>query len=339
MVANGTFCLFFALILNFVIVHDVNYINKNAALLQPINISGIDEGEGKDQIDRKTSIRRLLQGGVKFIAWNELKLNTMVGRGHAAEVYSGTWKKTPVAIKKLRVSLSVSEQQEVFEDLIKECTLLSTLDHPNILTFIGLSVKAPNFAIVTEFMSRGSLWNILHPPSNQKEKIQLSWPLRVHIMKQIARGMSFLHACDPPIIHRDLKSHNILIDEKWNCKVADFGMSRVKFLTEKMTRVGTPQWMAPEVLRQESYSEKADVWSFGVVMWELITLRAPFAGHTPLQVITMVAHQNKILPVPVNCDPVLAEIMQKCWLQAFRDRPSFDEILYDLERVNVDSFS
>ncbi len=66
----------------------------------------------------------------------------------------GTWKKTPVAIKKLRVSLSVSEQQEVFEDLIKECTLLSTLDHPNILTFIGLSVKAPNFAIVTEFMSR-----------------------------------------------------------------------------------------------------------------------------------------------------------------------------------------
>jgi sterile alpha motif and leucine zipper-containing kinase AZK len=70
-----------------------------------------------------------------------------------------------------------------------------------------------------------------------------------------------------------LQSHNILIDEKWNCKVADFGMSRVKFLTEKMTRVGTPQWMAPEVLRQESYSEKADVWSFGVVMWELITLR------------------------------------------------------------------
>jgi len=67
-----------------------------------------------------------------------------------------------------------------------------------------------------------------------------------------------------------------LIDEKWNCKVADFGMSRVKFLTEKMTRVGTPQWMAPEVLRQESYSEKADVWSFGVVMWELITLRVSF---------------------------------------------------------------
>ncbi len=89
-VANGTFCLFFALILNFVIVHDVSYINRNAALLQPINISGIEEGESKDQIDRKTSIRRLLQGGVKFIAWNELKLNTMVGRGHAAEVYSGT---------------------------------------------------------------------------------------------------------------------------------------------------------------------------------------------------------------------------------------------------------
>ena len=107
MVANGTFCLFYALILNFVIVHDVNYINKNAALLQPINISGIDEvgaseanyyysiliqwlkDGSKDQLDRKTSIRRLLQGGVKFIAWNELKLNSMVGRGHAAEVYSG----------------------------------------------------------------------------------------------------------------------------------------------------------------------------------------------------------------------------------------------------------
>ena len=119
----------------------------------------------------------------------------------------------------------------------------------------------------------------------------LPWKLTLQIMRDTAAGMEYLHLHQPIIIHRDLKSQNLLLDKSWTTKVADFGISRVKGMTATMTRIGTPQWMAPEVLREEKYSEKADIWSYGVVLWELVTLRPPFDGVSPLAVIYNVANQ------------------------------------------------
>ncbi|PWA41625.1 serine/threonine-protein kinase, active site protein [Artemisia annua] len=119
----------------------------------------------------------------------------------------------------------------------------------------------------------GSLFRLL-----QRNTTKLDWRRRVHMAMDIARGMNYLHHCHPPIIHRDLKSSNLLVDKNWNVKVGDFGLSRIKhetYLTTK-TGKGTPQWMAPEVLRNEQADEKSDIYSFGVVLWELTTEKIPW---------------------------------------------------------------
>jgi tRNA A-37 threonylcarbamoyl transferase component Bud32 len=337
-VATSIFSFFLAFVLYFVFVHDTTYLRTQYALIQKEKLPDLNSELIETIPHSLQPIQKLVQDGVEVIPWSSLKIQSFIGRGHASDVYLGVWKKRKVAIKKLRIPSDLNEEKNLLEDLVKECTILSRLRHPNILCLLGLCTTPPNLAIVTEFMSRGALWNVLHPngPTSTIPPRELKWSIRLKIMKEVAKGMNFLHKLTPPIIHRDLKSHNVLLDEDWNCKVADFGMSRVKNLTEKMTRVGTPQWMAPEVLRQERYSEKADVWSFGVLIWELVTLQAPFLQYTPLQVISLVAHQGKKLQIPEHCPKILADIMKRCWIGAeqFRLRPSFEQILNVLEQID-----
>ncbi|PKI48073.1 hypothetical protein CRG98_031517 [Punica granatum] len=149
----------------------------------------------------------------------------------------------------------------------------------------------------------------------------------------IARGMNYLHHFNPPIIHRDLKSSNLLVDRNWNVKVADFGLSRLKhetFLTTK-TGKGTPQWMAPEVLRHEPSDEKSDVYSFGVIMWELATEKIPWDNLNSMQVIGAVGFMNQRLDIPKDLDPRWASIMESCWHNDPQSRPSFQELLEKLK--------
>ncbi|EHA8587981.1 hypothetical protein COCNU_scaffold003768G000030 [Cocos nucifera] len=130
-----------------------------------------------------------------------------------------------------------------------------------------------------------------------------------------ARGMNYLHNCTPVIVHRDLKSPNLLVDKNWVVKVCDFGLSRMKhntFLSSRST-AGTAEWMAPEVLRNEPSDEKCDVFSFGVILWELCTLQQPWEGMNPMQVVGAVGFQHRCLDIPDDIDPVIADIIKKCW--------------------------
>jgi tRNA A-37 threonylcarbamoyl transferase component Bud32 len=335
-VANSYYYALYAMMLFFVIRLDSKFWRMNSALLhsvQNFNIVGISTAE------KQRKINSLVNRGLTIIKWRDLTIMNYLGSGNFADVFEGSWKKTKVAIKKLKVPPNEEEQREILNDLIKESTLLSKLRHPNVVLFLGLCTEAPNFAMVTEYMSRGSLWSILHPGGVAKtSSAPLDWSQRIHIMKGIARGMNFLHNSDPPIIHRDLKSQNVLVDENWNCKVADFGMSRLKTLTATMTRVGTPQWMAPEILREERYDETADVWSFGVVCWELITGEAPFFGQSPLRVVSMVAHQGIKLQIPPNCPAAMAKLIERCF-QESRLRPSFPDLLEYLDDISPDEIA
>ncbi|EFH40244.1 kinase family protein [Arabidopsis lyrata subsp. lyrata] len=150
-----------------------------------------------------------------------------------------------------------------------------------------------------------------------------------------ARGMNYLHHCTPPIIHRDLKSSNLLVDRNWTVKVADFGLSRIKhetYLTTKTGR-GTPQWMAPEVLRNEAADEKSDIYSFGVILWELVTEKIPWENLNPMQVIGAVGFMNQRLEVPKNVDPQWISLMESCWHSEPQHRPSFQEIMEKLREL------
>ncbi|EEF29894.1 map3k delta-1 protein kinase, putative [Ricinus communis] len=148
-----------------------------------------------------------------------------------------------------------------------------------------------------------------------------------------ARGMNYLHNCTPMIVHRDLKSPNLLVDKNWVVKVCDFGLSRMKhstFLSSRST-AGTAEWMAPEVLRNEPSDEKCDVYSYGVILWELCTMRQPWGGMNPMQVVGAVGFQQRRLDIPDDLDPAIADIIRRCWQTDPKLRPTFAEIMAALK--------
>ena len=147
---------------------------------------------------------------------------------------------------------------------------MESLRHPNVVMFMGACTKFPNLAIVLEYCANKSLWSVL-----QNEKIPLNWEDKKRLSLEIARGINYLHCSPTPVIHRDLKSLNILIDESYRAKIGDFGWTRLK--GEKMTKkIGTFQWMAPEVITGDKYTEKADVFSFGIILWEIASRQPPY---------------------------------------------------------------
>ncbi|OIS96439.1 hypothetical protein A4A49_36467 [Nicotiana attenuata] len=147
-----------------------------------------------------------------------------------------------------------------------------------------------------------------------------------------ARGMNYLHHHNPPIVHRDLKSSNLLVDKNWTVKVGDFGLSRLKYETFLATKTGkgTPQWMAPEVLRSEPSNEKSDLYSFGVILWELATGKLPWDNFNSMQVIGAVGFMNQRLDIPEDVHPQWASIIESCWHSEPQCRPSFQELMEKL---------
>ncbi|OVA01750.1 Protein kinase domain [Macleaya cordata] len=259
------------------------------------------------------------------IPWEEIILGERIGLGSYGEVYRGDWHGTEVAVKKF---LDQDISGDALEEFRSEVRIMKRLRHPNVVLFMGAVTRAPNLSIVTEFLPRGSLYRLIHRPSNQLDERR-----RMRMALDVARGMNYLHNCSPVIVHRDLKSPNLLVDKNWVVKVCDFGLSRMKhntFLSSRST-AGTAEWMAPEVLRNEPSDEKCDVYSFGVILWELSTLQQPWGGMNPMQVVGAVGFQHRRLDVPDDMDPVVADIIRKCWQTDPKLRPSFSEIMAALK--------
>ncbi|XP_076928869.1 uncharacterized protein LOC143592996 [Bidens hawaiensis] len=261
------------------------------------------------------------------ILWEDLVIGEQIGQGSCGTVYHAMWYGSDVAVK-------VFSRQEYSNDVIlsfrQEVSLMKRLRHPNILLFMGAVTSPQRLCIVTEFLPRGSLFRLL-----QRNTTKLDWRRRVHMAMDIARGMNYLHHCHPPIIHRDLKSSNLLVDRNWNVKVGDFGLSRLKhetYLTTK-TGKGTPQWMAPEVLRNEQADEKSDIYSFGVVLWELTTEKIPWDSLNSMQVIGAVGFMNQQLDIPKDVDPQWASLIESCCCSDPQSRPTFQEILDKLREL------
>uniref|UniRef100_A0A7N1A6Q1 non-specific serine/threonine protein kinase n=2 Tax=Kalanchoe fedtschenkoi TaxID=63787 RepID=A0A7N1A6Q1_KALFE len=259
------------------------------------------------------------------IPWEEISLGERIGLGSYGEVYRGDWHGTEVAVKRF---LDQSITGESLEEFKSEVRIMRRVRHPNVVLFMGAVTRPPNLSIITEFLPRGSLYRLLHRPNNQLDERR-----RLRMALDAARGMNYLHNCTPVIVHRDLKSPNLLVDKNWVVKVCDFGLSRMKhstFLSSRST-AGTAEWMAPEVLRNEPSDEKCDVYSFGVILWELATMRQPWGGMNPMQVVGAVGFQHRRLEIPDDIDPAVADIIRQCWQTDPRLRPSFGEIMAALK--------
>ncbi|EEF33862.1 serine/threonine-protein kinase EDR1 [Ricinus communis] len=256
-----------------------------------------------------------------FQEWNidftELTVGTRVGIGFFGEVFRGVWNGTDVAIK---VFLEQDLTAENMEDFCNEISILSRLRHPNVILFLGACMKPPHLSMVTEYMEMGSLYYLIHL-SGQKKR--LSWRRKLKMLRDICRGLMCIHRMK--IVHRDLKSANCLVNKHWTVKICDFGLSRI--MTETPIRdsssAGTPEWMAPELIRNEPFTEKCDIFSLGVIMWELCTLNRPWEGVPPERVVYAVANERSRLDIP---EGPLGRLISDCWGEP-HERPSCEEIL------------
>ncbi|CAA0838406.1 Protein kinase superfamily protein [Striga hermonthica] len=263
--------------------------------------------------------------GVAEILWEDLQIGERIGIGSYGEVFRAEWNGTEVAVKKFM-------NQDISADALAqfkcEVEIMLRLRHPNVVLFMGAVTRPPNLSILTEFLPRGSLYKLLHRPS-----IQIDEKRRIKMALDVAKGMNYLHSSHPIIVHRDLKTPNLLVDKNWVVKVCDFGMSRFQYHTFLSSKsiAGTAEWMAPEVLRNEPSNEKSDVYSFGVILWELATLLVPWTGMNSMQVVGAVGFQGRHLEIPPTIDPLVAAIINDCWSRNPQERPSFAQIITRLK--------
>ncbi|XP_059784097.1 mitogen-activated protein kinase kinase kinase 20 isoform X2 [Balaenoptera ricei] len=257
------------------------------------------------------------------IKFDDLQFFENCGGGSFGSVYRAKWisQDKEVAVKKL---LKIE----------KEAEILSVLSHRNIIQFYGVILEPPNYGIVTEYASLGSLYDYIN--SNRSEEMDMD-----HIMTwatDVAKGMHYLHMEAPvKVIHRDLKSRNVVIAADGVLKICDFGASRFHNHTTHMSLVGTFPWMAPEVIQSLPVSETCDTYSYGVVLWEMLTREVPFKGLEGLQVAWLVVEKNERLTIPSSCPKSFAELLHQCWEADAKKRPSFKQIISILESMSHDT--
>ncbi|XVF00828.1 hypothetical protein REPUB_Repub04eG0035700 [Reevesia pubescens] len=253
-----------------------------------------------------------------------LKFENKVASGSYGDLYKGTYCSQEVAIKVLKPERINTDMQKEFA---QEVFIMRKVRHKNVVQFIGACTKPPSLSIITEFMSGGSVYDYLH-----KQKGVFKLPSLLKVAIDVSKGMNYLHQNN--IIHRDLKAANLLMDENEVVKVADFGVARVKVQSGVMTaETGTYRWMAPEVIEHKPYDHKADVFSFGIVLWELLTGKLPYEYLTPLQAAVGVVQKGLRPTIPKNTNPKLGELLERSWQQDPTLRPDFSEIIEILQQI------
>ncbi|XP_020573767.1 uncharacterized protein LOC110020120 isoform X2 [Phalaenopsis equestris] len=270
-------------------------------------------------------------GRLQIIKQSDLEELRELGSGTFGTVYHGKWRGSDVAIKRINdrcFAGKPSEQDKMRTDFWNEASKLADLHHPNVLAFYGVVIDGPggSFATVTEYMVNGSLRSVLQ----RNDKTLDPWKCLL-IAMDVAFGMEYLHGKN--IVHFDLKSDNLLVNlrdpQRPICKVGDLGLSKVKCNTLISGGVrGTLPWMAPELLNGSSnlVSEKVDVFSFGIVMWELLTGEEPYADLHYGAIIGGIVSNTLRPAVPDSCDPEWGALMEQCWAAEPTERPSFTEI-------------
>ncbi|EAX95412.1 TKL family protein kinase [Trichomonas vaginalis G3] len=260
----------------------------------------------------------------------DIKFQKKIASGGFGDVFLGVRVSddTVVAVKRLHNQQFDKEGLEMFKG---EVAILAHLRHFAILPFVGACTKPP-FCIITKFMSGDSLFARLHA----KDANSRLTPTQLSIIALgVAYGMQYLHSQN--MVHRDLKSLNILLDEDNLPKIADFGMARTKTSNNEMVSggIGTSQWMAPEVLMSQNFDEKSDVYSYGIILWEMLTGDVPYRGLRDIQVAMTVINQNNRPKIPKSCPQNLAKFIRLCWHSDPHKRPDFTTIVQTLETGTI----
>ncbi|KAE9610067.1 putative dual-specificity kinase TKL-Pl-4 family [Lupinus albus] len=282
---------------------------------------------------------------------SKLIIKSVIARGTFGTVHRGIYDTQDVAVKLLdwgeegqRTEAEVASLRAAF---IQEVVVWHKLDHPNVTKFIGatmgsaeLQIQTDNgligmpsnvCCVVVEYLPGGTLKTFLI--KNRKRK--LAFKVVIQLAVDLARGLSYLHS--QKIVHRDVKTENMLLDKSRTVKIADFGVARVEASNPNdMTgETGTLGYMAPEVLNGNPYNRKCDVYSFGICLWETYCCDMPYPDLSFSEITSAVVRQNLRPEIPRCCPSSLANVMKKCWDASPDKRPEMDEVVSMLEAIDT----
>jgi len=250
---------------------------------------------------------------------NDLEIKGKLGEGILGQVYKGKWLKIDlfVAIKTLHLT---HFNDDMKKKLINELLILKSVSHPNIVKFYGVCVDEDQYSLITEYASLRSLFDLL------EEKRKFSLPEQLSIGIQIATGINYLHQSKPQILHRNIKSTNILLENHhWGylVKICDFNMIQIRNQSKGNISIC---WTAPEVLDSDPYTDKSDIYSLGIVYWELVTYQIPYDGYSDKSIRDFILSGRR-LKIPQNISMNFHLIIEKCWSQNPNDRPTCSDLL------------
>ncbi|KAL1021354.1 hypothetical protein UPYG_G00012190 [Umbra pygmaea] len=256
----------------------------------------------------------------------EFKLHRKLGEGHFGEVWEALW-----INNNKRVAIKMLKQEDTKQDeFVKEVQALKSLHHPKLIQLLALCSRGEPVYIVTELMSKGSLKSYLAMPEGQV----LTSAHLIYMGSQVAEGMAYLE--DRQIVHRDLAARNILVGDDLVCKVADFGLARIirdsVYTASRTTKIPV-RWTAPEAALHQRFSVKSDVWSFGVLLYEMMSRgKMPYEGKSNKEVMELLSSGFR-LPCPSRCPPNIHRIMLDCWHHEASKRPSFHGLHSQLDNI------
>ncbi|KAK9669634.1 hypothetical protein RND81_13G145500 [Saponaria officinalis] len=285
----------------------------------------------------------------------KLDLKNVIAHGTYGSVYKADYDGRVVAVKVLDWGedgmATAAETSNLRESFRNEVAVWHKLDHPNVTKFIGASMGTSNLVIPTnsssngacgalpsraccvivEYIAGGTLKNYLI--RNRRRKLAIK--VVIQLALDLSRGLSYLHS--KKIVHRDVKTENMLLETSRTLKIADFGVARVEAQNPRdMTgETGTLGYMAPEVIDGKPYDRKCDVYSFGICLWEIYCCDMPYADLSFADVSSAVVRQNMRPEIPRCCPASLANIMRKCWDANPSKRPNMDEVVRLLEAVDT----
>jgi serine/threonine protein kinase len=255
----------------------------------------------------------------------DVKVGKQIGGGGFAIVYEGVWKKRRVALKAL---FDPRAEDSNKKELMDELFVMSRLSHPHIVTLFGACTRAPNLCMVMELCD-ATLFSAVHGTGDGvRSRAARSEKEVVGLSVQIASAFEYLHDLRPAVIHRDLKSNNVLLTSDLQVKLCDFGL-----VGTNVTAAGTPAYMAPELLKSGLFSKKVDVYAFAVLLWEMFTQSVPFAQWEVRDIRDFVVAGNRLkLPhsgYPKQC----GKLIERCWEQDPEKRPEFKNVSIALGRI------
>ncbi len=317
------------------------YKEKQQALMNALEL--LSKSEDALEVKTKPSRPSPPLTPVTVIPFNHLdydRKDDLIGRGGYGEVYRGQCQEQTVAIKEFTGNLTADAEKNLYQEAGVMLLAAKELKEPSpIVRLYGLAIEKLNstYALVMEYVPNGTLFALLQTQSKDK----LPWDLFYQLAIDIANGIALLHSKD--ILHRDLRSHNILLtifDGRLRAKLSDFGLSTVKnsarSSSTRMEGTGTRAWMAPELHKPNGQSSPAsDVYSFGMVLWELLACDVPFKNAQDPSLISEWVNQGEREKIPKNCPKKLAELIGNCWLSKPEARPTIQAIQQELMAQSV----